>query len=262
LLQVAHVAVISGGDWPQFEKQIASRLPAHANRSKLWLLPTTSTKLYTYKESQWCRVCADLFSSSDKKRILKTFDLSLEKTGSKPEKTWGNRIEDRGSQITLSALGQEAPIQEKEHWDPEFAKRKLIQQDLMQRLPEMSINMGGATSIDIAQKGVDKAYGLKRLRDQSGISPEEMMFIGDAILPGGNDYPAHQLGLKMVRVKNLEGTLLRLLASMLVSASRRMPAKAKQEELPSAPQAEEEEEEEDQVALLAQIRGRLEALKS
>lgn len=207
LLHVAHVAVISGGDWAQFEKQVASRLPARANRSKLWLLPTTGTKLYTFQAGEWRRVCADLFSSADKEQILKAFDLSLEKTGFKPEKTWGNRIEDRGSQITFSALGQQAPIQEKEHWDPDFAKRKVIQKDLRERLPNMSINMGGATSIDVTQKGVDKAYGLKRLRDQSGIPLEQMMFIGDAIFPGGNDYPAWQLGLKTVQVKNPDGTL-------------------------------------------------------
>jgi charged multivesicular body protein 3 len=42
----------------------------------------------------------------------------------------------------------------------------------------------------------------------------------------------------------------------------RLPAgKAKEEDLPAAPQAEEEEEE-DQAEMLAQMRGRLEALKS
>jgi phosphomannomutase len=207
LLDVAHVAVISGGDWPQFEKQVASRLPARADRSKLWLMPTTGTKLYTFKDGEWQRVYADLFSSTEKEKILEAFDLSLETTGFKPEKTWGNRIEDRGSQITFSALGQQAPIQEKEHWDPDFAKRKVIQKDLRERLPNMSINMGGATSIDITQKGVDKAYGLKRLRDESQIPLDQMMFIGDAIFPGGNDYPALELGLKTVRVKNPDGTL-------------------------------------------------------
>ena len=159
LLDVAHVAVISGGDWPQFEK----------DRSNLWLMPTTGTKLYTFKDGEWQRVYAELFSSTEKEKILEAFDLSLETTGFKPEKTWGNRIEDRGSQITFSALGQQAPIQEKEHWDPDFAKRKVIQKDLRERLPNMSVNMGGATSIDITQKGVDKAYGLKRLRDESQI---------------------------------------------------------------------------------------------
>ncbi|KAF3911061.1 Phosphomannomutase [Arthrobotrys entomopaga] len=207
LLDVAHVAVISGGDWPQFEKQVVFRLPPRADLSKLWLLPTTGTKLYVYKNGSWERVCADLFSDDQRKEILDAFDLSLEATGFKPEKTWGNRIEDRGSQITFSALGQQAPVEAKEVWDPQFEKRKIIQKDLQARLPNMSINMGGATSIDITQKGVDKGYGLKRLRDESKIPLEEMMFIGDAIFPGGNDYPAKELGLKTVRVKNPDGTL-------------------------------------------------------
>ena len=60
--------------------------------------------------------------------------------------------------------------------------------------------MGGATSIDITREGVDKAYGLKKLRDASGIALDEMMFIGDAIFPGGNDYPAKELGLDTVPV--------------------------------------------------------------
>ncbi|KAH7062710.1 HAD-superfamily hydrolase subfamily IIB [Paraphoma chrysanthemicola] len=200
-------ALLSVAQRPQSEKQIASRLPAHGDRSKMWLLPTTGTKLYTYDGGQWGRVYADLFSSGDKDGIFGALDLSLEKTGFKPEKTRDNRIEARASQITLLALGQETPIQEKERWDSNLAKRTVIQKDLMQRLPDMSINMGGATSIDITQKGVDKAYGLKRLRDQSGISLEEMMFIGDAVFPGRSDFPAHQLRLKSVKVKNPDGTL-------------------------------------------------------
>ncbi|QNE31800.1 HAD-IIB family hydrolase [Sphingomonas sp. NBWT7] len=207
LLGVAHVAVISGGDWPQFDKQVASRLPERADRSKLWLMPTTGTKLFTYRDGKWGSVYAELFTDEQKQKILTAFDEALEATGFVPEKTWGERIEDRGSQITFSALGQEAPIDAKEHWDPDFAKRKVIQADLKKRLPGLSINMGGATSIDITQEGVDKAYGLKRLRDESGIPLDAMMFIGDAIFPGGNDYPAKELGLDTVRVRDPKETL-------------------------------------------------------
>ncbi|KAI1810435.1 HAD-like domain-containing protein [Poronia punctata] len=207
LLAVAHVAVISGGDWPQFQKQVASRLPARADLSKLWLMPTTGTKLYTYRSGEWGPVYAELFDDDVKKHILKSFDDALEATGFTPEQTWGERIEDRGSQITFSALGQQAPIHAKEVWDPDFAKRKIIQADLKKRLPDLSINMGGATSIDITQKGVDKGYGLKRLSEKSGIPLQQMMFIGDAIFPGGNDYPAKELGLKTVCVKDPNGTL-------------------------------------------------------
>lgn len=211
-LAVAHVAVISGGDWPQFHKQIVSRLPARADVSKLWLMPTTGTKLYTYKDGNWSPVYSELFSVSERKQILEAFDASLEATGFVPEQTWGERIEDRGSQITFSALGQEAPIVQKHAWDPDFAKRKVIQADLYKRLPNLSTNMGGATSIDITQKGVDKAYGLKKLRDVSGVPLQEMMFIGDAIFPGGNDYPAKELGLDTVRVKTPDGTLAAIAA--------------------------------------------------
>jgi len=207
LLGVAHVAVISGGDWPQFDKQVASRLPARADLSRLWLMPTTGTKLYTHQGGAWTAVYAELFTAEQRREIIESFNASLEATGFTPEQTWGERIEDRGSQITFSALGQQAPIDAKEHWDPDFAKRRVIQADLKQRLPDLSINMGGATSIDITQKGVDKAYGLKKLRDASGIPLDAMMFIGDAIFPGGNDYPAKELGLDTVRVKDPEGTL-------------------------------------------------------
>ncbi|KAI0435141.1 HAD-like domain-containing protein [Xylaria sp. FL1042] len=212
LLAVAHVAVISGGDWPQFQKQVASRLPPRADMSKLWLMPTTGTKLYTHRDGAWHPVYAELFDEEAKKQILTAFDTALEVTGFKPEQTWGKRIEDRGSQITFSALGQEAPIHAKEVWDPDFAKRKVIQADLRTRLPDLSINMGGATSIDITQKGVDKGYGLKKLRDASGIPLEQMMFIGDAIFPGGNDYPAKEIGLRTVCVKDPNGTLAAIAA--------------------------------------------------
>lgn len=207
LLAVAHVAVISGGDWPQFQKQVASRLPARADRSRLWLMPTTGTKLYTHGDGDWSPVYAELFDDAQKTAILAAFDAALVATGFAPEQTWGERIEDRGSQITFSALGQQAPIHAKEGWDPDFAKRRIIQADLRQRLPGLSINMGGATSIDITREGVDKGYGLKKLHDASGIALDAMLFIGDAIFPGGNDYPAKEIGLDTVRVRDPQETL-------------------------------------------------------
>lgn len=204
LLGVADVAVISGGDWPQFEKQVASRLPDHADLFRLWLMPTTGTKLYTHREGGWQAVYAELFSDEQKREILDAFDASLEATGFVPEQSWGERVEDRGSQITFSALGQQAPIQAKDVWDPDFAKRKIIQADLKTRLPGLSINMGGATSIDVTREGVDKGYGLKKLAEASGFPLDAMLFIGDAIFPGGNDYPAKEIGLDTIRIRDPE----------------------------------------------------------
>ena len=207
LLAVAMVAVISGGDWPQFETQVVARMTSEADLSRLFIMPTTGTKLYRYEAGSWQRIYADLFSHEESKRIHEALPKAIKQAGVAPEKTWGEQIEDRGSQITFSGLGQQAPLDAKEHWDPDFAKRKIIQADLRKRLPGLSINMGGATSIDITREGVDKAYGLKKLREASGIELDTMLFIGDAIFPGGNDYPAKELGLDTVRVRDPEETL-------------------------------------------------------
>jgi len=73
-------------------------------------------------------------------------------------------------------------------------------------LPDLSINIGGSTSIDITRKGVDKAYGLKKLSETVGVELGAILFLGDAIFPGGNDYPAKTLGLDTVRVRDVQET--------------------------------------------------------
>lgn len=206
LLGVADVAVISGGDWPQFDKQVASRLPARADLSRLWLMPTTGTKLYTHQEGAWKPVYAELFDDAEKTKIIDAFGEALEATGFTPEQTWGERIEDRGSQITFSGLGQAAPLKEKEGWDRDRKKRTALQATLRAVLPGLSINLGGTTSIDVTRAGVDKGYGLKRLSAESGVPLDGMLFIGDAIFPGGNDYPAVEIGLDTVRVRDVAET--------------------------------------------------------
>src|SRR3546814_3137067 len=60
----------------------------------------------------WRRAYAELFGKEEKKTILDAFDAALEATGFQAERSWGERIEDRGSQITFSALGQQAPRSE------------------------------------------------------------------------------------------------------------------------------------------------------
>ncbi|HEY0255805.1 MAG TPA: HAD hydrolase family protein, partial [Candidatus Methylacidiphilales bacterium] len=111
-------------------------------------------------------------------------------------------IEDRGSQITFSALGQNAPLEEKKKWDPDFAKHKKMKAILDQMIPEFSVRLGGATSVDITKHGIDKAYGIRKLRDVLGIPIPEMIFVGDAVFPGGNDFPAKEAGALSIEVKD------------------------------------------------------------
>lgn len=207
LLGIVNVAVISGGDWPQFEKQILSNLPHDERLKNLSLLPTCGTKFYQYN-GDWEKIYSEDFNAVEKKKIIDSLRKALETDGFKIEKVWGEAIEDRGSQITYSALGQQAPIEEKIKWDSDFTKRKRIKTILDKSIPEFSVRLGGTTSIDITKPGIDKAYGIRKLRDTLGIAIDEMIFIGDAIFPGGNDYPAKEAGVVCIRVKDPEDSKL------------------------------------------------------
>ncbi len=202
LLEVAKVAVISGGDWPQFDKQLVSNLPKGQRMENLLLLPTCGTKFFQF-DGAWKKLYSEDFTADEKAKIIASMNRALEMAGFKPEKTWGEIVEDRGSQITFSALGQQAPLAEKEKWDPDFAKRKKIAAILDTLIPEFSVRMGGTTSIDITKPGIDKAYGIGKLRDVLGISIGEMIFIGDAIFPGGNDYPPKEMGVDSICVRDV-----------------------------------------------------------
>ena len=201
LLDVVQVAIISGGGWPQFEKQALSNLPQTARLRNLSLLPTCGTKFYRYDVS-WKELYSEDFLAPQKKKIIDALNEAVETAGFRAEKHWGDLIEDRGSQITFSALGQEAPLAEKKKWDPDFAKRKRIKSILEVMIPEYSIQLGGSTSIDITKPGIDKGYGIKKLHDILGIGIEAMLFIGDALFPGGNDYPAKAAGVDSIEVRD------------------------------------------------------------
>lgn len=205
LLHTVKVAVISGGDWPQFQKQVLSNLPEDKHLKNLVILPTCGTKFYQY-ESGWRKRYSEDFSEEETNKIMTSLHKAIELSGFKPEKLWGEAIENRGSQITYSALGQQAPLVEKKKWDPDFAKRQKIKASLDASIPEFSVRLGGTTSVDITKPGIDKAYGVVKLRDILKIPIEEMIFIGDALFPGGNDRPVKTTGITTIQVKDPDQT--------------------------------------------------------
>jgi phosphomannomutase len=201
LLGIVKVAVISGGNWSQFEKQLLSTLSRNEHLKNLSLLPTCGTQFFKY-ESGWEQLYSEDFTDEEKEKIISSLQQAIGLSDFKAEGTWGELIEDRGSQITFSALGQQAPIEEKKKWDPDFTKRKKMKALLDNLIPEFSVRLGGTTSVDVTKPGIDKAYGIRKLRDTLGIAIHEMIFIGDALFPGGNDYPAKEAGAVSIQVRD------------------------------------------------------------
>jgi hypothetical protein len=200
LLGIVKVAVISGGAWLQFEKQVLSSLPQDERLARLSILPTCGTEFFQFTGG-WKKLYSEDFTADDKEKIVSSMKNAVGIAGYHVERMWGEAIEDRGSQITYSALGQQAPLEEKERWDPDFGKRKKIKAILDTLIPEFSVRMGGATSIDVTKPGIDKAYGIGKLRDILGISLKEMIFVGDALFVGGNDHPVEQAGVISIPVR-------------------------------------------------------------
>jgi HAD superfamily hydrolase (TIGR01484 family) len=205
LMGIVKVAIISGGNWPQFEKQVLAHLPHDESLVNLSLLPTCGTKFYQYS-GDWKNIYSEDFTGAEKEKIITSLQQSITAAGCKVEKVWGEVIEDRGSQITFSALGQQAPLDEKKKWDPDFTKRKRMKAILDKLIPEFSVRLGGATSVDVTKPGIDKAYGIRKLRDILSIAIHDMIYVGDAVFPGGNDYPAKEAGAESIEVRDPDET--------------------------------------------------------
>jgi len=209
LLGVTQVGIISGGALPQFEAQVLSRLPGDADLGRLHILPTCGTRYMRFEDGAWHVVYRQYLTGEEKTAAIASLTKHAKELGSwePDDKLSGDRIEDRGSQITYSALGQEAAPEVKRAWDPTGAKRHALRDAVAADLPGLSVGDGGSTSIDITRQGVDKAYGMKVLSEATGLPLDDMVFIGDRTEPGGNDYSVVQLGVKTMPVTGWRDTL-------------------------------------------------------
>ena len=133
----------------------------------------------------------------------------LKRIGYKRPRTYGKVIEDRGTQVTFSALGQDVVavlgtkkgVYLKTKWARENHDLKMKITKLVGELvPRLEVRAAGFTSIDVTKKGIDKAYGLKQISKYLHVSIKDMLFIGDAIFPDGNDYAVVGTGVDYIPV--------------------------------------------------------------
>jgi HAD superfamily hydrolase (TIGR01484 family) len=221
LLRLVPVCIISGGKIDQFQDNLLNQFSTQVNLANLHLMPTSGTQYYRYLEGKLQQVYAHSIAESDAERITSAIERSARTLGLWETDVYGSRIENRGSQITFSALGQLAPVALKQAWDPSGEKREIMRAALAIQFPSFRVVSGGMTSVDITMRGVDKAFGLSQLALTTGLDIEGFIFVGDRLDPGGNDYPVKKLGIKTVAVDGpkatklfVEGLILGLLADI------------------------------------------------
>ena len=200
LTRLRPVAIVSGGRFSQFRDQVLDALPDDTRFDQLHLMPTSGTRYYRWQDGSWDCVYAHDLSAQDRQAAEASLERRAKQLGDWEEQVWGPRIEDRGSQITFSALGQQAPVEAKEAWDPDNSRKDALARAVAADLPNLQVRSGGSTSVDISAKGIDKAYAVTSLARILGVDVGDIAFVGDRMDPDGNDYPAALAGAMALRV--------------------------------------------------------------
>jgi phosphomannomutase len=226
LLDYFEVLIISGGKYELFQRQVLANLRTSDEKlCKLHLMPTSGTRYYSYNlnKKDWQLEYAEDLTALQKEKIIAALNEGLDEAAYREKITYGEIIEDRDSQITLSILGQEIVkelgdkgLEIKEKWDPDGSKKLKLRSIIAPKIPEFEVRAAGATSIDVTKPGVDKAYGMNKLMQVTGIKKEEILFMGDKLLEGGNDYPVKMMGIDSIEVSNWQDTAIAIWAILHV----------------------------------------------
>ena len=221
LLSPYEVCVISGGAFEQFSVQLIDRLDASPEQlSRLHIMPTSGTKYFRFDPHslEWVAQYAEDLAPETRARIADVLTAAAKTLGYWERKPSGPIIEDRGTQVTFSALGQGAPATAKYAWDPDGVKKRTLRDYAAERLPDLEVHVGGTTSVDVTNTGIDKAYGMRRLMAALGLTSDEILFFGDQLDEGGNDHPVKSVGIDTISVRGWEDTALAVRAIIEVSS--------------------------------------------
>jgi HAD superfamily hydrolase (TIGR01484 family) len=129
------------------------------------------------------------------------------------KKTYGDSIEDRDSQVTFSVYGQDVVdvlgqegVKLKYEWDSDDSKKQRLRDYIAPLIPQFEVRVGGVTSIDVTKPGIDKAYGMKKLMTMLELSKDDILFVGDRLYEGGNDYPIKVMGIDCLEISHWQET--------------------------------------------------------
>ncbi len=195
---------ISGTPAPELKRMISSKL----NREH-HLLANTGTHYILISPNEEKEIHNKILDTNDKEKIISALKKLKKEHSLFPLTSEEDQIQDRGSQITFSILGRNAPKEKKATYDQDRTKRikfilflrKILENE------KYELTIGGTTSIDITTKGNKKGDSLEKFIKIHSLSKKDILFFGDQLRPGGNDYPVIKTGIKCIEVKNPEETL-------------------------------------------------------
>jgi HAD superfamily hydrolase (TIGR01484 family) len=210
VLKNHYFVVVSGGAFTQFQKQFISQLHCVGDPlENLSFFPTMGSTCYVYdKETAgWKQLYEEKLTDDERASIIKAFKEAMDELKIDTSGAYGEIIEDRGTQVTFSGCGQEAPPAVKAVWDPDRRKREAMVAIMQKKISGFDLRIGGMSSIDVTRVGIDKAYAVGKIKKLLNITDDDIVFLGDALYKGGNDSAVKKTGVDFIQPSNPEDSI-------------------------------------------------------
>ncbi len=202
-----YFSIISGSKFDQIYNQILKYFDKELFNNFI-IFPLLGGELYSYKNGKFVKnkLVVDISKHTFNKVSKRIRTLACE-NDIWCENPNGVIIEHRGVQITYSALGQNASYKDKKEWNAKHSKtKKKLAKQIQKEFPDLSVKLGGITSIDISDPNISKEFAIKTLLKKYKLSKSEVIFFGDNFKKDGNDYPVIKTGVKIKKVKCWQDT--------------------------------------------------------
>lgn len=195
LLEIMPAAIMTGAGFERINAEMLSQMPNIS--SNFYIFPNSSSQCYLYENGIWRIEYNHLLTDDERARIRSAINECMQELDViRNTQAYGTQIVDREAQIAFTVVGLEAPQEIKQGWDIDGSKRRIIVDALQSKLAGFDILIGGASTIDITRKDINKANGVEWLSRRLGFEPGEMLYVGDALYDGGNDAVVIKTGIQ------------------------------------------------------------------
>jgi len=208
VLTLLPTALMSAASLSRVEKDFLPTLSPAAQLENLTLFTANAAQCFDRDGTSWKEIYRFGFTREDHDKIRTALFEAVEGTGlDTSAQKYGEQFVDYEGYIAYTALGLGAPSAERKAWDPDASKRQELRRALQEKLPEFDVYIGGATSVDVTPKGINKAYGVLQYAAQKSLPPGDILYIGDALYEGGNDAVVIPTGVQTISTTDPSETM-------------------------------------------------------
>lgn len=192
-------AIVTGRDFDWMKDDFLSQITDSPDAERFYVVAEGGAEGYAWKNGSWHKEYGMNLADAERPAIRHAILEAVAETGVLDGQTlYGEQFVDKHAMIAFAMIGRDVPAELKHTWDPGNTKRHQLAHAVAAKLPQYDVVMGGATTIDVTKKDINKAYGVRWLSEILRMPPEDMLYVGDALYPDGNDEPVIATGVQII----------------------------------------------------------------